>query len=168
MKMTARLPSVIKLESSIFRVRQHALVRVTLVLRQCGMYTHDLCKCRCEQNVVGFKYCFSCVIGVCSCVFMHFFSICSQRNHITTKYATSVSFAWKVPLHGVVALLFFFIVHVAQNSGEREKWVQALECCIRRLLRPPVQVVLSSPLSLCCCKMHSVKTMYSTDPLGTL
>jgi plasmid stabilization system protein ParE len=28
----------------------------------------------------------------------------------------------------------------AQNSEEREKWVQALESCIRRLIRPPIQV----------------------------
>ena len=28
----------------------------------------------------------------------------------------------------------------AQDSPEREKWVHALEACIRKLLRPPVQV----------------------------
>lgn len=33
----------------------------------------------------------------------------------------------------------------AQNSGEREKWVQALESCIRRLIRPPMQVVSLAP-----------------------
>ena len=66
---------------------------------------------------------------------------CFRRASCISHNAAYYNVRFTYKSHTVLMVCTCTCVCTAQNSEEREKWVQALESCIRRLIRPPIQVI---------------------------